>query len=103
MRGLAAALVLSVAGALPGAASEQVSTPTLWRAVRSDGAEAFYLMGSVHLGRRSLWRYPRAVDDAYRRSAELVLDLDDEITRGSMLTHAGQVTNDRVKALLQSA
>jgi NAD(P) transhydrogenase subunit alpha len=34
---------------------------------------------------------------------ELVLDLDDEITRGSMLTHAGQVTNDRVKALLQSA
>ena len=34
---------------------------------------------------------------------ELVLDLEDEITRGSMLTHAGQVTNDRVKALLQSA
>jgi hypothetical protein len=34
---------------------------------------------------------------------ELVLDLDDEITRGSMLTHAGQVTNDRVKALLASS
>jgi NAD/NADP transhydrogenase alpha subunit len=33
---------------------------------------------------------------------ELVLDLDDEITRGSMLAHAGQVTNDRVKALLQT-
>ena len=34
---------------------------------------------------------------------EIVLDLDDEITRGSMLTHQGQVINDRVKALLASA
>jgi NAD(P) transhydrogenase subunit alpha len=32
---------------------------------------------------------------------ELVVDLDDEITRGAMLTHDGQVTNDRVKALLE--
>jgi len=86
MRGLAAALVLSVAGALPGAASEQVSTPTLWRAVRSDGAEAFYLMGSVHLGRRSLWRYPRAVDDAYRRSAELVLETGADELRPEVAT-----------------
>ena len=42
MRGLAAALVLSLAGALPADASDQVSTPTLWRALRPDGAEAFY-------------------------------------------------------------
>jgi len=34
---------------------------------------------------------------------ELVLDLDDEITRGAMLTHEGQVTNDRVKALLEGS
>jgi NAD(P) transhydrogenase subunit alpha len=34
--------------------------------------------------------------------SELVLDLDDEITRGAMLTHAGQITNDRVKALLEA-
>jgi uncharacterized protein len=74
MRALAAALVLSFAGALPAAASDEVSTPALWRALRPDGAEAFYLLGSVHLGRRSLWRYPRAIDDAYRRSAELVLE-----------------------------
>ena len=71
---LVAALVLSVAGALPAIASDEVSTPVLWRALRADGAEAFYLLGSVHLGRRSLWRYPRAIDDAYRRSAELVLE-----------------------------
>jgi NAD(P) transhydrogenase subunit alpha len=32
---------------------------------------------------------------------ELVFDLDDEITRGAMLAHEGQVTNDRVKALLE--
>ena len=32
---------------------------------------------------------------------ELVLDLDDEITSGAMLTHQGQIVNDRVKALAQ--
>jgi NAD/NADP transhydrogenase alpha subunit len=31
----------------------------------------------------------------------LVFDLDDEITSGAMLSHEGQVTNDRVKALLE--
>jgi uncharacterized protein len=75
MRGLAAVLVLSLAGALPVAAREAApSSPALWRALRPNGAEAFYLIGSVHLGRRSLLRFPRAIDDAYRRSAELVLE-----------------------------
>jgi NAD(P) transhydrogenase subunit alpha len=32
---------------------------------------------------------------------ELVLDLEDEITRGALLSHEGQVTNDRVKAKLE--
>jgi NAD(P) transhydrogenase subunit alpha len=32
---------------------------------------------------------------------ELVLDLDDEITSGALLTHQGQIVNDRVKALAQ--
>jgi len=32
---------------------------------------------------------------------QLVFDIEDEITRGAMLTHDGQVTNDRVKALLE--
>ena len=32
---------------------------------------------------------------------ELVLDLEDEITSGALLAHAGQVTQDRIKALLE--
>ena len=32
---------------------------------------------------------------------ELQFDLEDEITSGAMLTHDGQVTNDRVKTLLE--
>jgi NAD(P) transhydrogenase subunit alpha len=34
---------------------------------------------------------------------ELVLDLEDEITRGALLTHEGAITNDRVKALAEAA
>jgi NAD(P) transhydrogenase subunit alpha len=34
---------------------------------------------------------------------ELVLDLDDEITSGSMLTHAGRSPTTACKALLQNA
>jgi uncharacterized protein YbaP (TraB family) len=78
MRGLAVALALSFAGALPAAARDEAapSSPTLWRALRANGGEAYYLIGSVHLGRSSMLRFPRAVDDAYRRSAELVLEVD---------------------------
>jgi hypothetical protein len=76
MRALALALALSLVGALPAAAREERSSrPTLWRALRADGDEAFYLIGSVHLGRSSMLRFPSAVDDAYRRSAELVLEI----------------------------
>ena len=32
---------------------------------------------------------------------ELVLDMEDEITRGALLAHAGAITNDRVKALVE--
>jgi uncharacterized protein YbaP (TraB family) len=74
----ALALALALAGALPAAAREASrppSAPTLWRALRANGDEAFYLIGSVHLGRSSMLRFPRAVDDAYRRSAELVLEI----------------------------
>ncbi len=71
-----------VAASLPaaerGAAAPPHSTPTLWRAVRSDGDEAFYLLGSVHLGRRSMLRFPAAVDEAFTRSDELVLEVGAE-------------------------
>src|SRR5262245_29379246 len=90
MRALAAALVLSLAGALPAAAREEVSTPALWRALRPNGGEAFYLIGSVHLGRRSLWRYPRAIDDAYRRSAELVLETGADELRPEIATRLAE-------------
>jgi uncharacterized protein YbaP (TraB family) len=78
MRALALALALSLAGALPAAARDaarEPSRPTLWRALRANGGEAFYLIGSVHLGRSSMLRFPRKVDDAYLRSAELVLEI----------------------------
>jgi uncharacterized protein len=55
--------------------SEPPSTPTLWRAMRQDGAPAFYLIGSVHLGRPAMLRFPAKVDDAYARSDELVLEI----------------------------
>ena len=32
---------------------------------------------------------------------ELVLDLEDEITRGALMTHEGEIVNDRVKALAE--
>jgi uncharacterized protein len=80
-----AALAISFACALAGAAgpaaargeraADTPSTPTLWRAVRQDGAPAFYLIGSVHLGRRSMLRFPTKIDDAYTRSDELVLEI----------------------------
>ncbi|HKA14218.1 MAG TPA: TraB/GumN family protein [Myxococcota bacterium] len=80
MRALALALALSLAGALPAAARDDPppSAPTLWRALRANGGEAYYLIGSVHLGRRAMLRFPRAVDDAYQRSAELVLEVGAE-------------------------
>ena len=31
---------------------------------------------------------------------ELVLDLEDEITSGALLTHEGQITNERVRGLV---
>ena len=34
---------------------------------------------------------------------ELVLDLEDEITSGALLSHQGAVTNERVKALVEGA
>ena len=37
------------------------------------------------------------------REGELELDLEDEITRGALLTHEGQITNDAVKARAEGA
>jgi len=52
------------------------AAPTLWRALRANGQEAFYLIGSVHLATPEMLRFPSTIDEAYRRSAELVLEID---------------------------
>ena len=77
MRGLALALALSLSGALPAGATDATPpAPTLWRALRANGQEAYYLIGSVHLATPAMLRFPRAIDDAYHRSDELVLEID---------------------------
>ncbi|MEM7409150.1 MAG: TraB/GumN family protein [Myxococcota bacterium] len=68
------------------AESPDFATPTLWRALRPDGGEAFYLLGSVHLGRTSMLPLPASVDRAYARSDELVLEVDfDELESESAM------------------
>jgi len=52
------------------------AAPTLWRALRANGQEAFYLIGSVHLATPEMLHFPSTIDEAYRRSAELVLEID---------------------------
>ena len=50
--------------------------PTLWRILRADGSEAYYLLGSVHVGRGAPPRFPAAVERAFRQADELVLEFD---------------------------
>ena len=74
---LAAALGLAACAAGPG--PERVSPlvhPTLWRVLRADGSEAYYLLGSVHVGRGAPPRFPAAVTKAFDRASALVLELD---------------------------
>ena len=88
-------------------ATDPSSTPTLWRALRADGAEAFFLLGSVHLGRRSMLNFPPAVDDAYARADELVLevgaeelepDVMERLARRYALIEPPESLRDRVSA-----
>ncbi len=60
------------------AAEAPRAAPALWRALRPDGSEAYHLLGSVHLGRPSTLRLPGAVDDAFARAQELVLEVPPE-------------------------
>jgi uncharacterized protein len=75
------ALLAGVSAASPrawAADGAQGSTPTLWRADREDGRESMYLIGSVHLGRREMLHFPAAIENAYTRADELVLEVDVE-------------------------
>jgi uncharacterized protein len=44
--------------------------------LRPEGEASLYLLGSVHLRRRTTLRLPAAVDNAFARSDELVLEID---------------------------
>ena len=50
--------------------------PNLWRVLRADGTEAYFLLGSVHLGRKTAPRFPPIIEDAFARSEELVVEID---------------------------
>lgn len=85
-------LVLLACVALTGAATAQ---NTLWQ-VRSDTV-TMYLLGSVHLLRRSDFPLDPALDAAYENSELLVLELDlngaDTIRAQTMINEIGRITD----------
>jgi uncharacterized protein YbaP (TraB family) len=84
------ALGLLLAGAAAAATpDERHSTPTLWRALDAEGREAFFLIGSVHVGRAGMLAFAPAVEQAYARADELVLELaTDDLEGGGALRAA---------------
>jgi len=44
--------------------------------LRADGSEAYYLLGSVHVGRGAPPRFPPVVERAFARASALVLEVD---------------------------
>ena len=63
---------------------EASSTPAAWRVDGPEGAA--YLLGSLHYGTEDLYPLPRAVEDAYRTSDALVVEvniLDMDPVRGA--------------------
>lgn len=86
LRGLAAALLIGLAAPPASAAdaeAEAPSTPTLWRVLHPDGRSAFYLLGSIHVGRPGMLTFPKTIDDAYARADELVLEVSLEDLEGA--------------------
>jgi len=78
-------LLVGLCLARAGVAAESGSTPTLWRALGEDGHEAFYLMGSVHVGRAGMLSFPPPVERAWERADELVLEVEpDDLEAGAM-------------------
>jgi uncharacterized protein YbaP (TraB family) len=82
--GLAAALAAALLGCArptpdataPRPRAPQV-TPLLWRADAPEPRQgSFFLLGSVHLGTRAMSDLGGAVDEAYRLSDELVVEVD---------------------------
>ncbi len=91
LRCLAAALLLGLAAPpvlARDVSPEAPSTPTLWRVRHPDGRSAFYLLGSVHLGRPGMLAFPKVVDEAYARADELVLEVSLEDLEGTASAQA---------------
>jgi uncharacterized protein YbaP (TraB family) len=72
---LAAALLVAAAAAVASPSAGERSTPLLWRADASDRG-SFFLLGSVHLGKRGDPAFGAAIDAAYQSAAELVVEVD---------------------------
>jgi hypothetical protein len=54
-----------------------MATPALWRATAPGaGSGSLYLLGSVHMGTRQMLDLGPLVEEAYRRSEELVVEVD---------------------------
>jgi uncharacterized protein YbaP (TraB family) len=74
---LALALLALPACAGPAAAPRESAAPALWRADASDEQSGtLYLLGSVHVGGAAGYDLGDAVDAAWQRSDELVVEVD---------------------------
>jgi uncharacterized protein YbaP (TraB family) len=81
LAGVLAAALLACAGSAPDAVTPQrpasKAAPALWHAtVPGTGAGSLYLLGSVHMGTRQMLDLGPLVEEAYRRSDELVVEVD---------------------------
>jgi len=81
LAGVLAAALLACAGPVPDAVTSQqpasTATPAVWRATAPGaGAGSLYLLGSVHMGTRQMLDLGPLVEEAYRLSDELVVEVD---------------------------
>jgi uncharacterized protein YbaP (TraB family) len=81
LAGVLAAALLACAGPAPDAVTPEQpaprATPPLWRATAPGaGTGALYLLGSIHMGTRQMLDLGQLVEEAYRRSDELVVEVD---------------------------
>jgi uncharacterized protein YbaP (TraB family) len=81
LAGVLAAALLACAGPAPDAVGPQQpasgATPALWHAnAPGAGGGSLYLLGSVHMGTRRMLDLGPLVEEAYRRSDEIVVEVD---------------------------
>ena len=74
------ALYVSIAWSLGFPAQAQDAAPLLWEA--RSGDRTVYLFGTLHVGKPEFYPLPKPVDEAYRRSKSVVLEMDFSDTRG---------------------